>query len=64
MAALAVTGAPFSDISCQLKLSVPDTSLATRSGSIIEVRHAIGNPSKIRKLIWVVFTFEWPVVCE
>jgi hypothetical protein len=54
--ALAVTGRPFSDTNRQLNVSDSDTSFATRNGSIIEVRQAIGKPSKIRKLICVVFT--------
>jgi hypothetical protein len=57
MAALAVTGNPSSDKSCHLNTFEPEISLATLRGSIMEVRHAIGNPSKIRKLMFVVFTY-------
>ena len=54
--ALAVTGDPSSDNSCHLNTFELDISLATLSGSIMEVRHAI-EISKIRKLMFVVFTY-------
>jgi len=53
--ALETTRSPFSEINCQPNAVCPRISLAARSGSIIDVRQAIGNPGKIKKPIWDIF---------
>jgi hypothetical protein len=47
-----------SAISVQEKASWPEISFAARRGSIIEVKQAIGKPSKIKKPIdWIFISF-------